>query len=611
MQQARLQTLKSNFEMLHMKEDETIDTFTTKLTTLVNKAASLGHTMEDGKLVQKLLNVVPDRYLQIVASIEQYSDLSEMTLEEAIGRLKTYEERIKYKKDKQVDNQEKLMFTRYENKGKYFRGHGRYKETNKDSLWYLDNGASNHMTGVREHFKELDEKVSGKVRFGDGSYIEIKGKGLILIECDDEKQRIISHVYYISDLKSNLLSLRQFTEICCKVVMEDDELRLYDMDKKIFMKVTRQRNRLYKANLRIGAPVCLLANLKDDTWLWHARLEHLNFESLKSMAQRDFVYRIPTIKLTTQVCDVCLIGKHSRAPFPKKAKARSTLPLNLVNGDLCGPITPPTPSGKKYIFLLVDDYSRYMWVYFLNAKDQAFDTFKEYKKSIENELRTTLKMLRMDRGGEFTSNEFMQYYKENGIARQLTAPYSPQQNGVVKRRNGTIIDVKFKENETWDWKDYMSEHINDEREWTNIKIGNLEITNEHHDQGFQPIRGYNEFPNNDDDDYASPTRDTPTHSQTPHTPSIRSSEVNSQVTPNISIQSNYRSDNVSIQTINLPSHFDHTPLRVFRTLNDLYENNEELLLAKDEPKNYKEASRDQKWIEAMKAELDSINRNNT
>ncbi|GJR89060.1 zinc finger, CCHC-type containing protein [Tanacetum coccineum] len=586
-----------------------------------------------------------------------------------------------------------------------------------NSLWYLDNGASNHMTRIREHFKELDEKVSGKVRFGDGSYIEIKGKGSIIIECDDEKQRIISHVYYIPDLKSNLLSLGQFTEIGCKVIMEDDELRLYDMDNKIFMKVTRQRNRLYKANLRIGTPVCLLANLKDDTWLWHARLGHLNFESLKSMAQKDLVRGIPTIKHTTQICDVCLIGKHSRAPFPKKAKARSTSPLDLVYGDLCGPITPPTPSGKKYIFLLVDDYSRYMWVYFLTTKDQAFDTFKEYKNSIENELRTTLKMLRTDRGGEFTSNEFTQYCKENGIARQLTAPYSPQQNGVVERRNRTIMsttrcmmkatnmpqnfwaeavrhaiyilnsvptkaleditpyeaikqrkpnlenlrvfgciayakvpsqhltklddrsikmvylgneqgskayrlfdpttqrvcvsrDVKFKENETWDWKDYISEHTDDEPEWTDFRIGNLEVTNKHHDHETQPLEEDNEFPNNNDDDYASP-RNSPLHPQTPHTPSTHSSEVNSQVTPNTSTQSYYQSDHDSIQIIDSPSHFDRTPLRGFRTLKDLYENTEELLLVKDEPKNYKEASSDQKWIEAMKVELDSINRNNT
>nr|GEY20743.1 hypothetical protein [Tanacetum cinerariifolium] len=113
---------KTDFEMLQIKEDETIDAFTTKLTTLVNEASSLRHTMKDETLVRKLLNAVPDRYLQIVASIEQYSDLSEMTFEEAISRLSTYEERIKYK-GKQVDNQDRLLFTRYEEQGRR-RGHG-------------------------------------------------------------------------------------------------------------------------------------------------------------------------------------------------------------------------------------------------------------------------------------------------------------------------------------------------------------------------------------------------------------------------------------------------------------------------------------------------------
>ncbi|GJX35807.1 zinc finger, CCHC-type containing protein [Tanacetum coccineum] len=165
-QQARLQTLKSDFEMLHMKEDETIDTFIAKLTTLVNKATSLGHTMEDKTLVRKLLNAIPDRYLQIVASIEQYSDLSEMTLEEAIGRLKTYEERIKYKRGKQVENQEKLMFIRHENKGKYFRGRGRgklrfsqgrnherFKEERKD-------GETSHKSYNRNNFKKSSYNTS-------------------------------------------------------------------------------------------------------------------------------------------------------------------------------------------------------------------------------------------------------------------------------------------------------------------------------------------------------------------------------------------------------------------------------------------------------------------
>nr|GEX10274.1 zinc finger, CCHC-type [Tanacetum cinerariifolium] len=111
--------------MLHMKEDETIDTFIGKLTTLVNKAASLGHTIEDFIVIRKLLNAVPDKFLQIVTSIEQYSDLDEMSVDEAIGRLKTFEERLKSKKEIPMNSQESLMFTRHEGQGKPFREHGR------------------------------------------------------------------------------------------------------------------------------------------------------------------------------------------------------------------------------------------------------------------------------------------------------------------------------------------------------------------------------------------------------------------------------------------------------------------------------------------------------
>ncbi|GJR07949.1 ribonuclease H-like domain, reverse transcriptase, RNA-dependent DNA polymerase [Tanacetum coccineum] len=282
-------------------------------------------------------------------------------------------------------------------------------------------------------------------------------------------------------------------------------------------------------------------------------------------------------------------------------------------------------------------------------------------------------MLITDRGGEFTSNEFTQYCKENAVRHAIYILNSVPTKALeditpyeaIKRRKpnleklrvfGCIAyakvpsqrltklddrssrmvylgneqgskayrlfdpttqkicvsrDVKFKENETWDWKEYMSEYINDEPEWTDFKIENLEVTSEHHDQGTQPSEEDNEFPNNDDDGYASPTTGSPSRSQTPHTPSTSSSQVNLQFTPNASTQSIYQSDSGSNSTTNSHSHFDHTPLRGFRTLNDLYENTEELLLAEDEPKNYKEASSDQKWIEAMRVKLDSINRNNT
>ncbi|GKE78488.1 zinc finger, CCHC-type containing protein [Tanacetum coccineum] len=124
-QQAKQQTLKSEFEMLQMEENESIDSFVTRLTGIINKAARVGLAYEDSTLIRKLLNAVPDRFLQIVASIEQYSDLDEMSVDEATGRLKTFEEKLKSKKEIRVDSQESLMFKRHEGQGKPFRERGR------------------------------------------------------------------------------------------------------------------------------------------------------------------------------------------------------------------------------------------------------------------------------------------------------------------------------------------------------------------------------------------------------------------------------------------------------------------------------------------------------
>nr|GFA90438.1 hypothetical protein [Tanacetum cinerariifolium] len=116
-------------------------------------------------------------------------------------------------------------------------------------------------------------------------------------------------------------------------------------------------------------------------------------------------------------------------------------PLELVHADLCGLITPTTVGRSKYFLLLIDDFSRWSWVYMLTGKYQAFDAFKRYKKMVEENSGYKVKTLRGDREGEFTSMEFTNFCKENGITRHLTAPYSPQQNGVMERRNRTVMEM--------------------------------------------------------------------------------------------------------------------------------------------------------------------------
>ena len=108
---ARLQTLKSEFEALRMKQSDSIDEFAGQISGLASKFSGLGTTLEDTALVKKLLDSVPDKFLQVVAAIEQFSDVDTMPFEEAIGRLKAYEERIRKREN---EHEEQLLLTKAE-----------------------------------------------------------------------------------------------------------------------------------------------------------------------------------------------------------------------------------------------------------------------------------------------------------------------------------------------------------------------------------------------------------------------------------------------------------------------------------------------------------------
>ena len=165
---------------------------------------------------------------------------------------------------------------------------------------------------------------------------------------------MLSNFYYIPGLRSNIVRLGQATEAGCEVSMKDDVLKLLDRTRQLMIKCTRSRNRLYKVVLQADTIQCLLSTASSESSKWHARLGHLNDETMKIMINRNLVVGIPNITAEKKTCVSCLLGKQTRKPFPQSTSYRATQLLELVHGDLCGPITPPTPGQKRYVFVLID-----------------------------------------------------------------------------------------------------------------------------------------------------------------------------------------------------------------------------------------------------------------
>jgi len=126
---------------------------------------------------------------------------------------------------------------------------------------------------------------------------------------------------------------------------------------------------------------------------------------------------------------------------PFKSVERKTNVLDLVHFDLCEFNGMLTRGGNRYFITFIDDCSRFTHVYLLKHKDDAFNAFKTYKAEVENQLSTTIKVLRSDRGGEYFSAEFDAYYEEYGIIHECSAPHTPQQNGMDERKNRTYQEM--------------------------------------------------------------------------------------------------------------------------------------------------------------------------
>ena len=149
----------------------------------------------------------------------------------------------------------------------------------------------------------------------------------------------------------------------------------------------------------------------------------------------------PEIQINREgVCKVCAQGKNTKNPY-LSSNSESKGVLDIVHSDVCRPMQTTSLRGYFYYASFIDYYSHKTWIYFLKKKDEVFEKFKEFKALVENLSEKRINTLRSYHGGEFTSGEFNDYCKEDGIKRELTIPYNPQQNFMVERKNRSIMEL--------------------------------------------------------------------------------------------------------------------------------------------------------------------------
>jgi transposase InsO family protein len=309
-----------------------------------------------------------------------------------------------------------------------------------EDTWLIDGGASKHMTGQRDILSCLSEKnFPQKVTLGDDYQYPIKGVGESNYKLDSGTPMNMKDVLYVPGLTKNLLSISSLEKKGFRVAFIDGEVLMWAKGKTMeeAIVIGKEEGGLYK--LKGHSEATMTYSIENPCELWHRRLSHINYKALPYVIMA--VTGLPKLKVDHEgVCKRCAQGKNIKNPFPKRDSKTEGV-LELIHSDVCGRMPSSSISGYVYYASFIDDYSCKTWVYFLKSKDEVFSKFKEFKALIENLSERKIKILRSDNGGEYTLKEFANFCKDAGIKRDLTTPYSPQQNGVEERKNRTIMEA--------------------------------------------------------------------------------------------------------------------------------------------------------------------------
>ena len=298
--------------------------------------------------------------------------------------------------------------------------------------WWIDTGATRHISGDRNAFRTYELVGDDKVLYmGNSSSAKVVGKGTVELKFTSGKIVTLMDVLHVPEIRKNLVSGTLLLKHGFRMIFEADKFIL--SKNGIFVGKGYATNGMFKLNIDNEN---ISAYIVESLDLWHERLGHVNFRSIQLMVKNGLIKDCG--KDHTTKCLTCSKCKITKKPF-KTVERTSTL-LELIHTDICE-MDCLSRHGKRYFITFIDDYSRYTYVFPLRTKDEAFESFKTYKAEVENKLSLKIKSIRSDRGGEYLKSDFIDFCEKEGIEKQLTTSYTPQQNGVAERKNRTFIEM--------------------------------------------------------------------------------------------------------------------------------------------------------------------------
>ncbi|KAJ9566879.1 hypothetical protein OSB04_002845 [Centaurea solstitialis] len=331
--------------------------------------------------------------------------------------------------------------------------------------WFVDTGATIHVCGQRRYFGTYRPAPAGTVVVcADGHRADVLGIGRTVVLTD---------ALHAPTISKGLVSADKFDKAGFKMVLENGRIDIsrggayvgkavnvngmyrlvLESDDEVnnvgsgsssgsndVTSSVGSNNALFpfanEVNIS-GYFVCSVTSSDTFVTLWHKRLAHTNIKNIEKMQAKGM---LTLDKKDFEKCETCVRSKFTKKPFPS-VKRRNTSLLELIHSDICELNGILTRGGRRYFITFCDDSTRYLYVYLLKSKDEAFDAFKVYKAEVENQQEKRIKILRSDRGGEYFSREFDAFCEENGIKHERTSPFTPQQNGLAERKNRTFVEM--------------------------------------------------------------------------------------------------------------------------------------------------------------------------